>query len=417
MNTNSNNRLPAYIIACACLLLVIAASVFCHRLSITLQHAGMYDFGIFFDTCRHFIETGQLYDRDLAAYEPLAPVYKFPPLSAAVMVQIERAGVSAATLAGMGGWLEIMLFVLPTLLLASTLFPVGKSVAVLSGIFIVCVTGPTLEENITRLQLEPVLFACCALSLLLLLKQQDFLAGMLMGLAVCLKLYPAVMVFYFLLTRRWLALAGIIAVTLLATMYSVWVLGLQEHVFFLRDLLPVLLRENPIKDPESVSIASWAHALGLLPAYAKILSQGLLLLALFLAARWVLMNKITPAKTMTEKDLVAAGFSAFLLAMLIGMPNPLWNYQILLVIPVTVIAGQYVRKVIECRQPFEVMPVVVLVCVAAALHIGAASTVDDAYYPASFVQKILISLLRTSAPFVLFGLLLARGRKKITSFS
>lgn len=413
ISNSDNKKLPAYIVAGACLLLM-AAAVFCYRLSVTWQHVAIYDFGIFFEKCRHFIETGQLYLRDLGAYAPLEPVYKFPPLSAAVMVQVERAGVTASTLANIGGWIEILLFVLPALLLAIALLPEKKPAAIWLGGLVVCATGPTLEENLTRLQLEPVLFACCALALLALLKQKDFLAGMLIGLAVCLKLYPAVLVFYFLLTRRWWALAGVMAISVLVTAYSVMVLGWAEHVFFVRDLLPVLLREYPITEAESVSVATWARALGMQPSSAKILSQFLLLLACGCAASRVLLEK----RCVPEKDQdhhVACGFSMVLLAMLIGMPNPLWNYQILLVIPLLVISSLALREGIEHKQWPDAGTIIGVLLVLLSLYVGASSTVDDTYYPASFAQKILISLSRTLAPFVLFGILLAASRKKITS--
>lgn len=416
MTINHNNKLFFYIAVSAWVLLVFAAYNASNRMSVTMPQAGMFDFQIFFAKCERFIHGGFLYERDLGLYEPLSPVYKFPPLSAAVMVQLQQAGVKAETLMQVGSWIEVALFVLPVMLLVNALVPFEKYNVLLLGGLIVTTTVPALEENITRLQLEPVLFACCALSLLSILRQKDFLAGLLIGLAACLKLYPGVIVLYFILTGRWRSMAGVLLSTALVTIYSVAVLGWAEHVFFVLDLLPVLLREYPITEAESVSIASWARALGMQPAMTKILSQFFLISACGVAARLVL-RKHQHDNQRKQSRHAACGFSAMVLAMMIGMPNPLWNYQILLVIPLTVVSSLILSDAIQQQRLPASGMWVSMALVVVALYVGAASTVDDTYYPATFTQKVIISLSRSLMPFVLFGALFVVSRGTTSSSS
>ncbi|MBM4046392.1 MAG: DUF2029 domain-containing protein [Planctomycetes bacterium] len=82
-----------------------------------------------------------------------------------------------------------------------------------------------------------VLFLLCA-SLVLFDRRRDEAAGILVGLAAAIQLYPAAFSLYFAWKRAWRAFAASVVASALATVLTLSVLGWRIHANYITDVLP-----------------------------------------------------------------------------------------------------------------------------------------------------------------------------------
>ncbi len=96
----------------------------------------------------------------------------------------------------------------------------------------------------------PFLLLLIGASLVALMRGRDLVSGLLLAPVVALKLYGAPFVLFFLLTRRWRALLGVLAGGVAVGAVSLLVLGAEIHVVYLTQVLRPSL-EGRILDPYS----------------------------------------------------------------------------------------------------------------------------------------------------------------------
>ncbi len=399
----------------ALLLFLALLAVFLQRMPVSMHNAGRWDIDLFLGFAHQFLLNGELYARDPSLYAPLKPVYKYPPLSGAVLVQMLRFGFSDAAVVFIGAITQLAAGFIAILVLVRALLPAQRAAGWLLAFALFMALSPLLEENIIRLQLETGLLFLLSLSLVCLLRKQDFAAGMLIGIAAMLKIYPGIMLLYFLLTRRHYATAGFAAGCFSAAMFSLLVLGWQEHVFFLRDVLPALLREAPDLSDENVSFCCFPQLLGLPPAGPGVCH--LASLGLLLTAAAVIRTEALPSARAT-----ATGFALFTILLVTAIPNSLWNYQILHVLPITTLACLAWHDRFEQRASANHLMTAVLVLAIVVFHITASITVDEKFYAdPTFIKVWLFAVARVYTPLLLFVMVAICHRKTnapyITSFS
>jgi hypothetical protein len=92
-------------------------------------------------------------------------------------------------------------------------------------------------DTIALGQFDIVALFCCTLAWVLLRRGRDGWAGALIAFLALIKLYPALLLGFFVAARRWRALAGFALGGLACTAYSVAVLGWQNHVTYLADVV------------------------------------------------------------------------------------------------------------------------------------------------------------------------------------
>ncbi len=206
---------------------------------------GIFDFSIFLDAARHFLDVGTLYERE-SNYGPGLNVYKFPPLFAALLVEAMRMGLANDDLFVLAYVLHVALYFTGVLLLSLQLHETVRH----RQVFVICFSVgllffPLLDVNILCLQLDVYVFFLLVMVYCLFFLRWFFWAGVVLSLAVMLKIYPLVILPFFLIARRFTAVAGFLVGALLTVLYCIWSLSLEEVRWFLEHVLPILLRELP----------------------------------------------------------------------------------------------------------------------------------------------------------------------------
>jgi len=159
------------------------------------------DFRDFWNTARHFLQTGRL-SRTLGVhnYLPFFPLFMLPFAHLPLRVAIELfTGISLAALAAAIVLVELLRrgrrpdgLEAPAALAVLLMLPYVTSCAVLGSVSL-------------------VLLLLVVASAVLLLMRRDVLAGLALALAILIKLLPAALLLWFVLLRRWRAVATTLA--------------------------------------------------------------------------------------------------------------------------------------------------------------------------------------------------------------
>jgi Glycosyltransferase family 87/WD40-like Beta Propeller Repeat len=128
-----------------------------------------------------------------------------------------------------------------------------------------------LRVNFMYGQYYVLLLFVLTLALYLYLRERRFLAGVMVGVAAGMKVFPVVYFLYFARKKDWRALAGGIAGGAGAAAASVLVFGWQLHRTYLLQLLPSVLRGEGL-DPYNLRAASLSSLLHRLFIYEPLLN-------------------------------------------------------------------------------------------------------------------------------------------------
>jgi hypothetical protein len=259
-------------LTCVLLALVSLAS-FAYR-----NHKDFYqtpiDFLIFLRAGDNFQHSGHLYERaDNYAdkYHPTAAIYKFPPAFQLMLMPLNHLPANInlhvftrLLLTGMYGVSLLMIF----FYLKKNLSLKKETLFYFVALFIIiaCWFMP-FYECIRWLLTEIPLLLLFVLSFLLLGKYRVFsgFSGTLMAYATCAKIYPAFLFSYHLLRKSPGVGWGFVIGSLLTLGASLYFYGLPEHLFYLQNILPVLLRE-PVSDKwVNLNLENFLFQIGCLP--------------------------------------------------------------------------------------------------------------------------------------------------------
>jgi Glycosyltransferase family 87/WD40-like Beta Propeller Repeat len=128
-----------------------------------------------------------------------------------------------------------------------------------------------LRVNFMFGQYYVLLLFVLTLALYLYLRQRRFVAGVMVGIAAGLKVFPVVYFLYFIRRKDWRALVGGVAGGASAAAVSVLVFGWQLHRTYLLQILPSVLRGEGL-DPYNLKAASLSSLLHRLFIYEPLLN-------------------------------------------------------------------------------------------------------------------------------------------------
>ena len=213
-----------------------------------------------------------------------------------------------------------------------------------------CLNFPLLR-NLEYGQYYIVLLFLLTAALWLYVREKRFSAGMLIGVAAALKLFPGLFLIYFLRKRDLRAGLGLIAGALLSVAASVWAFGPALHQIYVTQVLPWALR-GEANDPynlRSGSLSSLLHRLLIYepewnphplthaPGVFAVLHP--LLQMLILAPAIYLMTS-----RRDDRRQVTMEWSTFLVALLAISTLPAFYHFTLLLLPVCVFAAMFWRE-------------------------------------------------------------------------
>jgi hypothetical protein len=124
-------------------------------------------------------------------------------------------------------------------------------------ILLVAVLSFPLRVNFMFGQYYVLLLFLMTLSCLLYVRQKRFTAGIMVGLATALKVFPVVYLLFFLRKKDWKAFAGGIVALLSSFAVSVLIFGRELNRVYLTQVLPSALRGEAI-DPYNLQAASFS---------------------------------------------------------------------------------------------------------------------------------------------------------------
>jgi hypothetical protein len=295
------------------------------------------DFPLYWAQLHETQATGRLYPGadDLNNFLPGAPVYKFPPFYAALLLPALHAGVGDGVYA-LHAVVQVLLLFASVLLVCSA-WPARPAAAVVAALVLALNHGPFFE-TLWRLQAEGWIVALVAGALALTARGRDFGAGVLIGLAAMLKLYPALLAVYFVAARRPVGLAGVLVGAALGAAVGVLAFGVGESAVYFGRLVPFMADEIAVDGfaTEGMGLPRYVEALlAADPRVAKRIASGVVLAAL------VATSLVTWRRAGRDGGVAwsALAFASFLPLSIQLMPNSWANYQLLLLPALLAILG------------------------------------------------------------------------------
>jgi hypothetical protein len=325
--------------------------------TISVYQLGYYDLPIFTQAAVRYWKDEPIYQRsdNLAdSYKPGAIIYKFPP----------------PYLLNFIPWLDASGQQSPHFRLGATLIYV---IIYAATVFMVCYlllrprtscVGSLIRHEGRVFGLLATSFACVfmpffvvqggtsaegyiiALALLAFICMRSFpwLAGLIFIWLASIKLYPVFLLLYPLLTRQWKVLASAALCTGGIAWLSLHVFGATENIFYVNNILPVLLSEPVSEDWTTMFL----HTTGNQGILKVLVSYGLLPNRLpfwlnairlpFVFGMFFIFWKYCRQHD-DENWRSLLGFSLAIITMLICLPNVFYSYFILLLPPILVLAG------------------------------------------------------------------------------
>lgn len=309
------------------------------------------DFLIFLKAGKDFQEHGRLYQRAeniQEKYHPSAAIFKFPPafqlaliplldvpkhVDLLLIMKLSFIGLYALSL----GFLFVYL---------KNHFSLSQKAQLYFGCLLTIISCWTMSfyECLRWLLTEiPLLFIFVSSFVLLQHKRyRPMLSGALLAYAACIKIYPAFLLGYLAIQRHSWAVLGAVIGTIIVSFLSLWIFGIQEHIFYATKLLPVLLDEPVISKWINLNLEKFLYGFGVIDditgywfqAFRLLFLSGLLWIGLKNQRYWL------------QEPL--SGFSMFVTTMFFCFPNYWPQYQIFLLIPITYLLASYFKKQSTC---------------------------------------------------------------------
>lgn len=287
------------------------------------------DFWILFKGARDWARGGSLYDLVAITTNHFGHVFKVPPFYGMLFVPfVFQDG-------------ERILFfhrVLNTVLICATALVWVRVwrvrlMSVAAASFLVLLNFRSIADVVAFGQIDLVLLFVLVLALWALRREQDVWAGALVALGTLLKIYPVLLLAFFVVKGRWRALFGFVLGMFVFNGIAIAVMGWEMHRVYLFEVLPRIGGTTAYSDNQT--IAGFLARLVASPKDAAILHNPLVtLLSTALAGLGMLgacLLALRPART--DSTTYALQYSLFLLLMVLAVPAAWMHYETLLAIP------------------------------------------------------------------------------------
>lgn len=312
-------------------LVALAAAAAVH-LALSLAYAYTRqapDFWILFRGAREWSRGGSLYDLDAVVNNHFGHVFKVPPFYGMLFVPAVRT---------MGGETALLIhrvintaLIVATALLWLRMWSLRPTWAAVAAVLILFNFRP-LVDTLAYGQIDLVLLFLLTAALWALRAGRDGAAGVLVALGTLFKIYPVVLLAFFVLKGRWNALWGFALGMLVFNGVAVAVMGWDEHWTYLTRVVPNIGGTTSWVENQTVSgflarLAASPMSATIFEGRALRLAGTALSLLIVLAACGLALR---PAGRRSAAFAVQYGL--FLLLMVLAVPAAWMHYQTLLVV-------------------------------------------------------------------------------------
>jgi hypothetical protein len=287
------------------------------------------DFWILFKGARDWARGGSLYDLAAVSENHFGKVFKVPPFYGMLFVPfVFQDG-------------ERILFfhrALNVLLLSATglvwcrMWGLRLTTALAVGTLILLNFRP-ITDTIAYGQIDLALLFMLTLALWALRSDRDMLAGALVALGTLFKIYPVLLLAFFVVQRRWRGLAGFALAMLVLNGIALAVMGWEMHRIYLFEVLPRI--GGTTSWVENQTISGFLARLSISPRDGVIFhNRPIELLGLGLgglAGLLACLLTLRPARS--RSTILALQYSQFALAMVLAVPAAWMHYETLLFLP------------------------------------------------------------------------------------
>lgn len=307
----------------------------------TLFSYGSGDFGIWLSAARNWVENGMLYVSASVANNPFA-VYKRPPFyimlftpfvhyDDLVVLQYFRVVNIALFVITMGIWLRMMrahyLWWLAVIVLLTNYQP--------------------LYDTVAYGQTDVILLFCFTVVLWALQVRRDIWAGVVIAVLTMLKIYPVLLLVFFVIKRRWWALVGFVVGMIACNAMSIAVMGWDIHVQYLFSVLPSVGGTTSWVENQTIAgfVTRFFDAPFVMLRFPlKPIEQLATVLSGLLSA---LVCVAALRDLPTEKSGFAVQYAMFVLLMVVAIPVAWMHYSTLLILVFLILLWHYRERTIR----------------------------------------------------------------------
>lgn len=260
-------------------------------------------------------------------------------------------------------------------------------------------------------QLSIPLTACVIGSWLALRAGRERLAGALLGLAILIKLFPALLLLYFVVRRRWQALAAAVAVVGAGLLLTLAVVGVDDMLRYRQAIAPANLATFSGEMHNLSFNGAFTRLLAGSPFIAPLVAAPTMALALTAAACGAVLIALGAAAWRLPRDRRGDDLAIALVCVAMPLLNPIsWSHSfVLLIMP----AALAVRGLVDAPDPRWARVAALAFLLISVPDNALARAIARHYQPALVPWfATLPMLLTTAGALLLLALLLARGRPR-----
>ncbi len=287
------------------------------------------DFWILFRGAREWTRGGSMYDIEAVLTNHFGHVFKVPPFYGMLFVPfVTMDGLMVL----LGHRMMNTLLIVATALIWLRMWRIPFVSLSAAGLLIVFNFRP-LADTLAYGQIDLVLLFLLTLALWALRSGRDTAAGALVALGTLFKIYPILLLAFFVVKGHWRTLIGFVVGMAVCNSIAVVVIGWDEHLTYLTRVLPNI--GGTTSWVENQTISGFLARLTDSPRNATIYRNEMVRsLGTFLSAvvsLAVCMLALRP--TLRDSTGYALQYSMFLLLMVLASPAAWMHYETLLVVP------------------------------------------------------------------------------------
>lgn len=212
----------------------VAAVVFlCNMFDPWIGRSGP-DFWILFRGARDWFRGGSLYDLVAVKTNHFGHVFKVPPFYGMLFVPfVQQDGLTILY------WHRVINMLLVSLILVVMVRSFKIPLLSVLGVgLLMIVTMRPLADTVAYGQIDIMLLLLLTLALVASQRQHDMLAGAAVALGTLFKLYPVLLLAFFVAKRQWRALIGFALAMIICNGIAIAVMGWEMHRIYLFEVVP-----------------------------------------------------------------------------------------------------------------------------------------------------------------------------------